>query len=73
MATNLGLNDQLLSRAVAAGGHQSKREAVNAALNDYVKLKKRIRFLKLEGVVEFRSGWDHKADRRRGIRRIPKD
>jgi Arc/MetJ family transcription regulator len=73
MATNLALDDDLIEKAVEAGGHKSKREAVTAALEEYVKMKGRLRFLKLEGTVDFDPTWDYKADRRRGKKRIPKD
>jgi hypothetical protein len=72
MATNLALDDRLISEAVKIGKHKTKREAVNAALVEYIKSRKRLRILDLFGKVEFRPEWDYKADRRRGLKRIPK-
>jgi Arc/MetJ family transcription regulator len=72
MATNLALDDQLINDAVKLGGHKTKREAVTAALQEYVKSKRRLGILELFGKVEFDPAWDYKAARRRGNRRIPK-
>jgi Arc/MetJ family transcription regulator len=72
MATNLALDDELIKRAVKAGGHKTKREAVMAALEEYIKLLLRRKFLELEGTINFDPEWDYKAARRRGNKRIPK-
>lgn len=69
MATNLALDDALIARAVKAGGHKTKREAVTAALEEYVKMQGRRRLLALEGAVDFDSAYDHKAARRRDATR----
>ena len=72
MPTNLALDDGLISEAVKAGNHRTKREAVTAALKEYIKMKRRLALLELEGKVDFDPTWDYKADRRRGNRRIPR-
>ena len=72
MATNLALDDKLIAEAVKAGNHRTKREAVTAALQEYVKLKRRLALLEMEGQVDFDPGWDYKADRQRGNRRVPR-
>ena len=43
MPTNLNIDDSLLDKAVILGKHKSKREAVNTALEEYVKLRKQMR------------------------------
>jgi len=65
MATNLALDDRLIEQAVKAGGHRSKREAVTAALREYVKQKKRDGIFELIGSVEYDEDYDYKAARRR--------
>jgi Arc/MetJ family transcription regulator len=72
MATNLALDDRLIVDAVKLGGHKSKREAVTAALEAYIKSKRRLGILEMFGKVDFDPAWDHKAARRRGSKRIPK-
>lgn len=40
MATNLALDDKLIARAVRLGRHKTKRDAVTAALEFYVRQRK---------------------------------
>lgn len=72
MPTNLALDDSLIDRAVKAGGHKTKREAVTTALEEYLKMLGRKKFLELEGTIDFDPDWDYKATRKRGNRRIPR-
>ncbi|MBK9975446.1 MAG: type II toxin-antitoxin system VapB family antitoxin [Planctomycetes bacterium] len=65
MATNLGLDDNVIKEVVKVGGFSSKREAVMAALVEYLRRRKQRRILGLFGKVDFRENWDHKAERRR--------
>jgi hypothetical protein len=58
--------------AVRLGGHKTKREAVTAALQEYIRAKRRLGILDMCGKVDFDPAWDYKADRRRGNKRIPK-
>ena len=68
MATNLNIDPKLLDRALKIGGKKTKRETVNEALEEYIKYRERLKFLELEGTVDFDPGWDYKADRRRKSR-----
>ena len=65
MATNLALDDSLIEDARRAGGHKTKKEAVTAALGEYVKHRKQLRILKAFGSFDFDPGYDYKAERRR--------
>ncbi len=65
MATNLALDDSLIEEAVRIGGHKTKKEAVTAALAEYVKRRKQLRILKAFGSVDFDPKYDYKAERRR--------
>jgi Arc/MetJ family transcription regulator len=71
MATNLALDDKLIAEAVKAGNHRTKREAVTAALQEYVKLKRRLGLLKMAGQVDYDPAYDYKAERRRNNKRLP--
>ena len=71
MATNLHLDDRLIERARRIGRHRTKREAVTAALEAYVRHREQLRILLMEGTVEYDPRHDYKADRRRGNRRVP--
>jgi Arc/MetJ family transcription regulator len=65
MPTNLAIDDDLLSEALKVGGRRTKRETVNEALAEYIQRRKRGRFVKLFGTVDFRPDWDYKKARRR--------
>jgi Arc/MetJ family transcription regulator len=68
--TNLHIDDRLLQQAQNLGKRQTKRETVEEALREYVARRKRLKALTAFGTVEFRSGWDYKADRRAGDARL---
>ena len=65
MATNLALDDQLIEAARRVGRHRTKKEAVTAALEEYVRHRRRLRVLDLFGTIEFHDDYDYKAERRR--------
>jgi Arc/MetJ family transcription regulator len=65
MATNLALDDRLILAAQRAGKHKTKKEAVNAALAEYVKRHREQRILDYFGTIDFDPAYDYKAERRR--------
>ena len=65
MPTNLGIDEELLGKALRAGGHRTKRETVNEALREYLQRRKRRDFKRLFGTIDFRPDWDYKKARRR--------
>lgn len=65
MATNLGLDDKLVEDAVEAGDHKTKKEAVTAALLEYVRRRGRLKILKLEGKIDYDPDFDYKVARQR--------
>ena len=65
MATNLALDDRLIEEARQVGRDETKREAVSAALAEYVKRRKQLRILKAFGTVDFDPKYDYKVERRR--------
>lgn len=65
MATNLALDDNLIAEAQRAGKHKTKKEAVTAALAEYVKRRKQFKILDAFGTFEFDPDYDYKAERRR--------
>ncbi len=64
MATNLALDDKLIEEARQCGGHKTKRAAVNAALEEYVKKWRQMRVLRHFGTVDYDPDYDYKALRR---------
>lgn len=65
MATNLKIDDALLSEALKLSGFRTKREAVNEALREFVERRRQRKVLKLAGKIEFDPSYDHKAQRKR--------
>ena len=58
MPTNLAIDDKLLNACKKIGGHKTKRETVNEALQEYLRRRKRMKLLDLVGKIDFRPGWD---------------
>jgi Arc/MetJ family transcription regulator len=65
MATNLALDDKLILQAQKIGHHKSKKEAVTAALREYVAHKKKLQIIDMFGSVEFDNTYDYKKARSR--------
>lgn len=64
MATNLALDDKLIEAVKQAGGHKTKKAAVTAALQEYLKVRERIKIIELAGTIDFDPQYDYKAARR---------
>jgi Arc/MetJ family transcription regulator len=64
MPTNLKLDDKMVAEAVKLGRHKTKRQAVSAALSEYVRRHRQARIEDLYGVIEYPADWNPKAMRR---------
>ncbi|MBA7516595.1 hypothetical protein ES705_08643 [subsurface metagenome] len=65
MATNLALDDKLIIQAKKVGHHKTKKEAVMAALKEYIAHKKQQEILKVFGTIDFDQNYDYKKARKR--------
>ena len=65
MATNLALDDALIEQARRIGKHKTKKEAVTSALREYVRRRRQLEILDLEGQVPFDEDYDYKSLRHR--------
>lgn len=65
MPTNLNIDDTLIEKAVVLGKHKSKREAVNTALEEYVKLRKQMRIKELFNSIDYDKSYNFKKQRSR--------
>ena len=65
MATNLAINDQLLTYALEVGGFKTKKETVTAALEEFIQKRKAEDLISLFGKIEYESDYDYKAMRNR--------
>ena len=58
VATNLDLYDRLIQEAQKLGGHRTKKEAVNAALDEYVRRRKQSEIVSLFGTIDYDPEYD---------------
>jgi len=65
MATNLALDDKLIMQAQKVGYHKTKKEAVTAALKEYIAHKKQPMIKKSFGTIDFDKSYDYKKARNR--------
>jgi Arc/MetJ family transcription regulator len=65
MATNLALDDRLIEEARTVGGHKTKKAAVTAALEEYIKRHKQRQILDLVDQIVYEPTYDYKKARRR--------
>ena len=65
MATNLALDDKLIIQAQKAGHHKTKKDAVTAALKEYVMRKKQLEITKSFGTIAFDKNFNYKKARKR--------
>ena len=65
MPTNLAIDDRLIEEARQIGHHGTKKEAVTAALDEYIRRRKQTQILDLFGTIDYHEDYDYKANRRR--------
>jgi Arc/MetJ family transcription regulator len=65
MPTNLAIDDRLIEEARQVGRHGTKKEAVTAALDEYIRRRKQMQILDLFDTIEYLEDYDYKANRRR--------
>lgn len=63
MPTNLAIDDRLIEEARRIGGHKTKKEAVTAALDEYVKRRKQLKIISLFGTIDYDPTYGYKAAR----------
>lgn len=65
MATNLSIDPELIERALKVSGEQTKKAAVTKALQEFIARRQQKRLLDLMGRLEWDTGFDYKAERKR--------
>jgi hypothetical protein len=66
--TNLSIDDRLIEEARMIGGHRTKKETVNAALEEYIRRRKQLDVLALFGTIDYDKKYNYKQTRQRGAR-----
>ena len=64
MATNLALDDKLILEAQKLGQHATKKEAVTAALQEYVRRRQQQAVTALFGKIDYTTDYDYRRERR---------
>ena len=65
MPTNLALDDNLIIKAQELGKHSSKKDAVNAALKEYIAHREHLKIIRSFGKIDFEKKYDYKKQRAR--------
>lgn len=65
MPTNLALDDGLIEEARSLGKHKTKKDAVTAALDEYVRRRKQQELVHLFGSISYEPDYDYKRERRK--------
>ena len=68
MAINFTRDDKLIEEARRIGRQKTKKDAVTAAVVEYIRRRKQFRILGAFGTVDFDPKYDYKAERRDGRR-----
>ena len=65
MATNLAIDEKLLSEALRIGGLKTKKDTVNEALKEYVLRRRQGEIVELFGGISYAEDYDYKKLRTR--------
>ena len=63
MRTNIDLDVDLVNEAFQYSSAKTKKELIHVALKEYVKQKRRLNLLDLEGKIVFEESYNHKQMR----------
>ena len=65
MPIDVTVDDKLVEDARKLGQHETDKEAVDAALEEYIRRRGQLKILELAGTIDNDPDYDHKAERRR--------
>ena len=63
MPTNLAIDDRLIAQAQKLGRHRSKKDTVNAALDEYIRRRKQAAIIPLFGTIDYDAAYHYKRER----------
>jgi Bacterial antitoxin of type II TA system, VapB len=61
--TNLAIDDRLIDQAKRLGRHRTKKDTVNAALDEYIRRRKQAALVPLFGTIDYDARYDYKNER----------
>jgi hypothetical protein len=65
--TNLAIDDRLIAEAQKVGDHCTKKEAVNAVLDECVRRRKQQKIVSLFGTIDCDATFDYRRERRKRV------
>ena len=65
MATNLAIDDSLLTLALQVGGQKTKKDTVTLALKEFIQRRKMEDVISLFVEMEYEKGYDYKKLRKK--------
>jgi Arc/MetJ family transcription regulator len=63
VATNLTIDNKLIDEARRIGNHKTRKEAVTAALTEYIQHRKQMEILNHFGTIDFDPSYDYEKMR----------
>jgi hypothetical protein len=72
MPIHVEIDDALLAEAQRLGGHLTKKAAVTAALQEYIRHRKQASIVDLFGTITYDPAYDYKKQRVRSTRKKPR-
>ena len=63
MRTNIVLDDKLVKEAIMLTGITTKRELVDVALRELIRVKRKKNLFDLAGQIDLADDYDHKSNR----------
>jgi len=69
MPTNLAIDDRLIAEAQKVGHHRTKKEAVTAALDEYIRKRRQVDVIQMFGKIDYDENYDYKLERERKPKR----
>lgn len=70
MATNLGIDPELLEHALRVGGERTKKDTVTTALEEFIARREQAKIAEHFGTLDWEPDYDHKQDRRSRDRKL---
>jgi len=64
MRTNIVIDDELLNEAFSVSNARTKKDLIDEALREFIRLKKRKDLTNLAGTIRFHKNYDHKKLRK---------
>jgi hypothetical protein len=61
--------DALIKKAKRLGRHRTKKETVEAALQEYIRKRQQLKIVELFGTIDYDENYDYKLERSRKPKR----